>query len=192
MRQLTIGTGWIVVTLALVACGSPKTVMSSSEATNTSVGELSKAGPQLSKITRVEEVEQYRCGNNNRKVQICHIPPGNPAARHTICIGASAVAAHVGHHKSHDGLISDYMGPCVADAPPIGGGSGGGTVPGTGTDPDAGLGGGTVPVPGTGTGTDADPDAGSGGGTVPVPGTGTGSGTDASIDPDGLGWWSNL
>jgi hypothetical protein len=39
------------------------------------------------------------------KVTICHIPPGNPENRHTITIGASAVAAHVAEH-------GDEIGPC--------------------------------------------------------------------------------
>ena len=40
-----------------------------------------------------------------KKVTICHIPPGNPDNRHTITIGAPAVAAHVVEH-------GDYIGPC--------------------------------------------------------------------------------
>lgn len=39
-----------------------------------------------------------------RKVTICHIPPGNPGNRHTISVGASAVAAHLRH--------GDHEGPC--------------------------------------------------------------------------------
>ena len=31
------------------------------------------------------------------KVLICHIPPGNPANRHDICVGAPAVPAHTAH-----------------------------------------------------------------------------------------------
>ncbi len=38
-------------------------------------------------------------------VVICHIPPGNPAAAHTICVGAPAVAAHVAQH-------GDKIGAC--------------------------------------------------------------------------------
>ncbi len=37
-------------------------------------------------------------------VTICHIPPGNPAAQHTITVGAPAVQAHLGH--------GDTLGPC--------------------------------------------------------------------------------
>lgn len=39
-----------------------------------------------------------------RKVSICHIPPGNPGNRHTISVGESAVAAHLRH--------GDHTGPC--------------------------------------------------------------------------------
>lgn len=31
------------------------------------------------------------------KVEICHIPPGNPAAAHTITVGGPAVSAHLAH-----------------------------------------------------------------------------------------------
>ena len=46
---------------------------------------------------------------NPKKVTICHIPPGNPAERHTITVGAPAVAAHVRNH-------GDEIGACQ---PPI-------------------------------------------------------------------------
>jgi Kazal-type serine protease inhibitor domain len=42
--------------------------------------------------------------SNDGKVCLCHIPPGNPANAHTICIGAPAVKAHLGH--------GDTLGPC--------------------------------------------------------------------------------
>ena len=40
------------------------------------------------------------------KVCLCHIPPGNPAGAHTICVGSSAVRAHLGH--------GDTLGSCPA------------------------------------------------------------------------------
>jgi len=47
-------------------------------------------------------------GNDNRqeKVTLCHVPPGNPPAAHTITVGAPAVDTHLEHHD-------DYLGPCV-------------------------------------------------------------------------------
>ena len=44
------------------------------------------------------------CGG--KKVLVCHIPPGNPANMHTICIGAPAV-------EPHQRLHGDPLGPCA-------------------------------------------------------------------------------
>lgn len=38
------------------------------------------------------------------KVEVCHIPPGNPSNAHTIKVSANAVKAHLKH--------GDYLGPC--------------------------------------------------------------------------------
>jgi hypothetical protein len=50
-----------------------------------------------------------------KKVLICHIPPGNPANAHTICIGRPAEPAHVRNH-------GDALGACAVEpaAPPSG------------------------------------------------------------------------
>ncbi|MEO7096574.1 MAG: hypothetical protein ABI175_25170 [Polyangiales bacterium] len=42
------------------------------------------------------------------KQLICHIPPGNPANAHTICVGKPAVDPHVSHH-------GDGVGACAAE-----------------------------------------------------------------------------
>jgi hypothetical protein len=42
------------------------------------------------------------------KVDVCHIPPGNPGNAHTINISESAVAAHLAH--------GDTLGPCPDEA----------------------------------------------------------------------------
>src|SRR5882672_4684509 len=41
-----------------------------------------------------------------KKVLICHIPPGNPANAHDICVGASAVAPHQAKHGYTIGACS--------------------------------------------------------------------------------------
>jgi hypothetical protein len=41
-----------------------------------------------------------------RKVTICHVPPGNPPNAHTITIGESAVPAHLANHAG------DSLGAC--------------------------------------------------------------------------------
>lgn len=42
-------------------------------------------------------VQDVRCGNNLNKVVVCHVPPGNPANEHNICISENAVQAHLDH-----------------------------------------------------------------------------------------------
>ena len=60
---------------------------------------------------------------DSKKTTVCHIPPGNPANEHTICVGNSAVPAHLAH--------GDHLGSCCAGKTPPPGGS-----------PDGGSGGG--------------------------------------------------
>jgi hypothetical protein len=48
---------------------------------------------------------------NAKKVLICHIPPGNPANEHSICVGKPAV-------EPHQRLHGDTIGACPSTAPP--------------------------------------------------------------------------
>jgi hypothetical protein len=85
---------------------------------------------------------------SKKKTTICHIPPGNPANAHTLCIGNPAVGPHVRHH-------GDYLGPCRVETPcppPSGGGAGGSPgETGTGGSPGGETGtGGSPGTPGTG------------------------------------------
>lgn len=43
------------------------------------------------------------------KVDVCHVPPGNPGNAHTISISGNALKAHLGH--------GDTEGPCPAERP---------------------------------------------------------------------------
>ena len=48
------------------------------------------------------------------KVEVCHIPPGNPENTHVIVVGASAVPAHLAHGDSANTSNStDFDGHCV-------------------------------------------------------------------------------
>jgi hypothetical protein len=51
--------------------------------------------------------------DGNKKVTICHIPPGNPANAHEITISECAVNAHIRNH-------GDTYGPCPAAKPVCG------------------------------------------------------------------------
>jgi hypothetical protein len=46
----------------------------------------------------------------NDKVDVCHIPPGNPDNAHTINVSVNAVPAHLAH--------GDHVGSCEAPPPP--------------------------------------------------------------------------
>jgi hypothetical protein len=43
---------------------------------------------------------------SDKRVTICHVPPGNPSNQHTISVGEPAVSAHLAH--------GDALGPCSA------------------------------------------------------------------------------
>lgn len=46
------------------------------------------------------------------KAFVCHVPPGNPANEHNICVGQPSVKAHLKH--------GDRLGPCQGTCPPPG------------------------------------------------------------------------
>lgn len=65
----------------------------------------------------LEEIfEKYKCDNSGhgKKVLVCHFPPGNPAAKKTICVSEDSLKGHKDHGHSlfeHQ----DHLGPCVQD-----------------------------------------------------------------------------
>ena len=86
---------------------------------------------------------------DTRKTTICHIPPGNPANAHTICVGNPAAHAHVQNH-------GDTLGKCPSEPPCDGGGDGsgsGGDGSGSGGD-GSGSGSGSGAGSGSGSGGD--------------------------------------
>jgi hypothetical protein len=91
---------------------------------------------------------------DTKKTTICHIPPGNPANAHTICVGNAAVPAHLENH-------GDSLGMCVNETPCPGTG---GAPGGSGAGGAAGAGDGSGGAAGAGTGGAA---GGSGGAIVP-------------------------
>ena len=56
----------------------------------------------------IDDCSSFTCGQNNNKVLLCHVPPGNPGNAHTICISPSALPAHLAQHPG------DHCGPCAA------------------------------------------------------------------------------
>jgi hypothetical protein len=99
------------------------------------------AGCHLADGTVDSHAELHVCDpQNTKKTTICHIPPGNPANAHTLCIGNPAVGPHLLNH-------GDHLGPCRSETPcpppagmPGGGGSGAGAGGAAGVGGAGGIG----------------------------------------------------
>lgn len=63
--------------------------------------------------TATLSAQNIACGKKGDKVLICHIPPGNPANAHTICVSPNAVPAHVPGHNQHNDFLGDCWAGCV-------------------------------------------------------------------------------
>ena len=110
-------TSWFSSTTQLVAllglsmaigCGDPEsTDEESSVAQN--LKDHAMCGINDGTLHRHDEVRACDPANK-KKTTICHVPPGNPANAHTLCIGNAAVAAHLRNHP-------DYLGPCKRETP---------------------------------------------------------------------------
>jgi len=88
----------------------------------------------------VRDAKLHACDpQDTKKTTICHIPPGNPANAHTICVGNAAVPAHLANH-------GDHIGACAVETkcPPPPSGAGG--APGDSTGGGPGGAGGTPAV----------------------------------------------
>lgn len=173
MKRINMNKGLLIFAFAIAGCGQTNSPGSMDEA-STAAATINKAGPQLDQVQSIEEVDAYRCGNGHQ-IYICHIPPGNSAQRHTLCVGAPAVAAHIKHHKAHDTQLSDYVGQCVADS------SSGGSDPTTG-DSGATVGDGVTDGGGTTVGSDPATGGDTSTGTDSSTGGSTSSGGDTTTD----------
>jgi hypothetical protein len=116
----------------MVGCGAPPE--DSPAAASQSSAAL--AACHLDDGTVSLDAELHACDpQDQKKTTICHLPPGNPANAHTLCIGNSAVPAHLHNH-------GDYLGACVTELPcsPPPGMSATGGIGGTSScsHPDAG------------------------------------------------------
>ncbi len=123
MKNVIVLNTLAAALLLLSACG--KTNFSStdqstalksgvSEETAASTGEATEEanGQVLQEIVDDPSLaELHSCGN--KKVLICHVPPGNPAAAHTLCISENSVAAHIAHAAQSG--EADTLGDCTEE-----------------------------------------------------------------------------
>jgi hypothetical protein len=87
----------------------------------TGCGPETPAGSEPTDAQLAQTVDSLNAAAESQgKVEVCHVPPGNPAREHTIVVGTPAVAAHLAH--------GDRVGSC--EAPAEGGDEG---------SPDAGV-----------------------------------------------------
>ncbi len=108
--------------VATVGCDAPSTnVESSAREAALAACHLNDAGVDPSADLRACDPGDVK------KTTICHIPPGNPANAHTLCVGNAAVPAHLQNH-------GDSIGPCKSETPcpPPPSGSGGASGSGSG------------------------------------------------------------
>lgn len=130
---LLVGTFALGVTAG--ACGGTP---SDGEDTNVLVAALVACHLYDGTVDKTAEIRVCTPQEETHKTTICHIPPGNPANAHTLCVGNQAVPAHLDNH-------GDYLGPCKAEQPcppPPATGTGGSSTGGT-TGGAAGQSGGT-------------------------------------------------
>lgn len=129
MRQYYAYVQILVIALFMSACGkaefgtnggSSSAKGSAASSSSVSTDENGDSNGQIHDVGDLVEdpalADQYACGNKNeKKVLICHVPPGNSAAAHTICVGAAALDAHMSNHEATDGA-HDTLGECPAVA----------------------------------------------------------------------------
>jgi hypothetical protein len=129
MRFMTLAMSAATLAVSLLGCSIP-------DGTAQRNAEIRACGLQQDpSIT--SDVDVHACPDGStKKTTICHIPPGNPANAHTLCVGNSAVPAHVENHH-------DTLGACPSEPPCDGGGgddvdAGTGSGSGSGSDIDGG------------------------------------------------------
>jgi hypothetical protein len=124
----------------VVGCGTTAPAEDNVTTEGDAVAALAACGLDDGSID-VHAAKLHACDpQDTKKTTICHIPPGNPANAHTICVGNAAVPAHLHNH-------GDGIGACVVETkcpPPstgAGGAPGGSTGGGSGGAPaaDAGV-----------------------------------------------------
>ena len=121
-----------LLALSFIGCTAP-----ASDSSAQRIEEIRACGLE-DDSTITADVDVHACAPDSvKKTTICHIPPGNPANAHTLCVGTPSVSAHERH--------GDVVGPCPSEPP----------CDGDGENPDGG-----VDVPGDGSGSDDDVDGG--------------------------------
>ncbi|MFL5305864.1 MAG: hypothetical protein ACJ8F1_11655 [Polyangia bacterium] len=96
--------------LTLGACDGSADPDATTTASDALVAALAACHLNDGSVDKTAAIRACTPAEEHHKTTICHIPPGNPANAHTLCIGNAAVPAHLDNH-------GDYLGPCKAEQP---------------------------------------------------------------------------
>lgn len=101
MKQIFLLFGYGLLALAITGCKG-------GDANFTTTAASQKIILDTAVLEQIES-HQAACAadTENVCVQICHVPPGNPAAAHNKILPVQAIPAHLGH--------GDYLGLCQGD-----------------------------------------------------------------------------
>jgi hypothetical protein len=116
----------LLVSLSLIGCGQPGNTVGFATAKDyddlaSSIQANSESRILTLDKANAKDIEEHctdKDKDGEKHVVICHVPPGNPGAKHTIVIGMSAVRAHMNHGshgKNHN--ERDYLGECQSGEP---------------------------------------------------------------------------
>ena len=97
-----------------LGCGNPADAPAASSASTEALAALAACG--LDDGTIEPDGRLGACDPaDTKKTTICHVPPGNPANAHTICVGNPAVSHHM---KNHGALMGACQGEIMCPPPP--------------------------------------------------------------------------
>ncbi|MDZ4661152.1 MAG: hypothetical protein SGJ18_05980 [Pseudomonadota bacterium] len=117
LKMIQTGLGLIVFALMFNNCSKVgfNSASSTPSAKGQTVGDLGIEGLEGA------EVDQNKCededdDDDDSCYALCHVPPGNAEAMHTIYVGLNALSAHLSNHVSHDDdSIKDEAGECIGE-----------------------------------------------------------------------------
>lgn len=111
----SVSRGLIILGLLIGSgCLNSQTSPSLNETTAEALNSTSSFEKILIDEAVIEDIAAHKaeCPSNSAKkqqicIQVCHVPPGNPAAAHSKVLPLQAIKAHLGH--------GDYLGLCESD-----------------------------------------------------------------------------
>ena len=99
---------------SFLGCGAPAEAPAADSASSEALAALAACGLDDGTIERDAHLGACDAADT-KKTTVCHIPPGNPANAHTICVGNPAVPHHL---KNHGDFVGACQGETMCPPPP--------------------------------------------------------------------------